>query len=98
MRSGEAENSENFGAIGEALSGLAADIEGSDRAPTQPQRDVLATANGRLDRAAKRWDRVEAVELVALNAQAKAAGHQQIVVPAPEQITLDRAPESKDLP
>jgi photosystem II stability/assembly factor-like uncharacterized protein len=98
LRDGEAEDSENFGAISEALSGLATDVEGSDRAPTQPQRDVLAAANARLDRAAKRWDRVEAAELVALNAQIKAAVQAQIVVPAPDQITLDRIPESKDLP
>ena len=98
LRSGEGDVSENFGAIGEVLSGLATDIEGSDRAPTRQQRELLIAANQRLDRGVALWDRVKSDELAPLNAQLKAAGLAQIAVPAADQIKLDRAPESKDLP
>jgi len=98
LRSGEGGSSENFGAIGELLSSLATDIEGSDRAPTQPQRELLASANVRLDRGATSWEQVKGVDLARLNALLKAAGRIQIAVPAADQIRLDQVPESKDLP
>jgi photosystem II stability/assembly factor-like uncharacterized protein len=98
LRSGEGEGSENFGAIAEALSSLATDIEGSDRAPTQPQRELFAATTARLDRAIALWDRVKGAELSQLNAQLKAAGDKAIEVPAADRIRLDDAPASKDLP
>jgi hypothetical protein len=98
LLAGEGDASENFTTLGEVLSSLAADIEGSDRTPTRPQRDLLAAANQRLDRAAKVWDQVRAGELAQLNAQFKAAGLADIIVPEADQIQLERAPEAKDLP
>jgi len=74
------------------------DIEGSDRAPTQPQRDVLAATNQRLDLAITRWNGVKQGELAQLDAALKEAGLPAIAVPAADQIRLDHVPESTDLP
>jgi hypothetical protein len=98
LSSGEGDANENLDAIGELLSSIAADIEGSDRAPTQPQRDVLAATNQRLELALARWERVKHAELAELDAQLKAAGYAQVKVPSPDEIKLGDAPESKDLP
>ena len=98
LQSGEDADSENLGDIGGVLSAIAGDLEGSDRAPTQPQREVAASANARLDRALKRWDSVQKGELAALNAALKSGGKAQIRVPAEDQVQLHDAPEGKDLP
>ncbi|MBS0440223.1 MAG: hypothetical protein JSS33_12525, partial [Proteobacteria bacterium] len=98
LQSGEGADSENLGDIGGVLSAIAGDLEGSDRAPTQPQREVAASANARLDRALKRWDSVQKGELAALNAALKSGGRAQIRVPAADQVQLLDAPEGKDLP
>ena len=95
---GEGDASENLGAIGELLAGLATDIEGSDRAPTQPQRGVLDAANERLGRAAARWEQIKRAELAQLDAALQAGGAAPIAVPSAQQIRLERAPESKELP
>ena len=91
-------DSESLNDIGSVLSALATDIEGSDRAPTQPQRETLAAQNARLDRALKRWRQVQDHELAMLNTKLKSAGMSPIAVPAADRIQLDRAPESVDLP
>jgi len=98
LRSGKGDTSEDFGAIGDTLSSIATDIENSDRAPTQPQRGLLAASNERLERAAERWKRVADKELAAVDAALKAAGIAAISVPAPDQIKLSSAPDSVDLP
>ncbi len=98
LLAGEGDASENFATLGEVLSSLAADIEGSDRTPTRPQRDLLAATNQRLDRAARRWDQIRAGELAQLKARFRAAGLADITVPEAEQIQLERAPEGKELP
>ena len=98
LKSGEGDSSENLDAIGEIASSMMSDIEGSDRAPTQPQRDVLAATNQRLDRAVTRWTAVKQGELAQLNAALNAAGTSAIDVPAADKIKLDHVPESTDLP
>ena len=98
LRAGEGDASENFATLGEVLSSLAADIEGSDRTPTRAQRDLLAATNQRLDHAARRWDQIRAGEIAELNAQFKAAGLADITVPEADQIQPERAPEAKELP
>ena len=98
LSSGEGDSNENLDAIGEVLSGIAADIEGSDRMPTQPQRDLLAATNERLEHALKRWSGIKQTQLAQLNAALKTAGKAAIAVPPADQISLDDAPESKDLP
>ena len=98
LRSGKGDASEDLGAIGDALSSIATDVEGSDRAPTQPQRALLAATNERLGHAAERWVRVQGSELKALDAALKAAGLAAINVPAADKISLTSAPDSVDLP
>jgi hypothetical protein len=98
LQSGAGADSENLADIGGVLSAIAADLEGSDRAPTQPQRNVVAAADQRLERAIKQWDGVRKNELVAMNAALKKAGKAEIRVPAPDQVRLRDARESKDLP
>jgi hypothetical protein len=98
LRSGKGDASEDLGAIGDTLSSIATDLEGSDRAPTQPQRSLLAASNERLGRAAERWVRVQKSELATVDAAFKAAGLAAINVPAADQINLTSAPESVDLP
>ena len=88
----------SFDNIGEVLSGLQTDIEGSDRAPSQQQRELLAVTNTRLDQTSTLWERIKHGDLAELNTQLKAAGLAEIVVPAADQISLDEPPESKDLP
>ena len=89
LGSGEGDSNENLDSIGEVLSGMANDVEGSDRAPTQPQRDLLAATNGRLERALARWNGIKHAEFAQLNAALKAAGKAQIVVPPADKISLD---------
>jgi len=98
LRSGKGDASEDLGAIGDALSSIATDVESSDRAPTQPQRGLLAASNERLGRATERWTRVQDKELAAVDAALKAAGIAAITVPAPDQIKLTSEPDSVDLP
>ena len=98
LRSGAGHDGENLDDIGAVLSAVTADLEGSDRAPTQPQRDVVAAAVQRLDRAQQRWKDVQKSELAALNAVLEKAGKTKIHVPAPDQVRLRDTPESKDLP
>jgi len=98
LNSGDAEASTNLAAIGELLSGLATDVEGSDRAPVQPQRDVLAAANERQARAGALWDRIKHAELAEVDAQLKAAGRAPTTIPAADQIRLAEEPESVDKP
>jgi photosystem II stability/assembly factor-like uncharacterized protein len=49
----------NLDAIGGALIDLQIDLEGSDRAPTQAQRDVFKAESERLDRAVALWESVK---------------------------------------
>ncbi|MBS0569543.1 MAG: hypothetical protein JSS28_02955 [Proteobacteria bacterium] len=98
LQSGEGHDDEDLGDIGGVLSAVASDLEGSDRAPTQPQRGVVAATVARLDRALARWHAAQATELATLNAALKSAGKTVIVVPAADQVRLRDAPESKDLP
>jgi hypothetical protein len=98
LQSGEGDASANLGDIGGVLSAIAADLEGSDAAPTQPQREVVAASNQRLDRALRAWNRIQRDDLPALNAALKAAGKAPISVPTADAVRLDDAPESKDLP
>ncbi len=51
LRSGKGESSPNLDAIGSALTALASDVEGTDRAPTEPQRKLLDESRSRIDRA-----------------------------------------------
>ena len=98
LRSGESETGTNLGAIGELLGGLGTDIEGSDRTPTQSQREALAACNERMDRAAALWDRVKHAELAQVDTALKDAGLDAVTIPAADQIKLTSTPESVERP
>jgi photosystem II stability/assembly factor-like uncharacterized protein len=94
----EGEDAENLGAIGELLSGLLTDVEGSDRSPTRKQLDLLSTTNERLDRALADWQQIKSRELVRFNEALGKVGRPAIAIPAPDLITLDEPVESIDRP
>jgi photosystem II stability/assembly factor-like uncharacterized protein len=98
LSKGEGERSTSLGGIGGLLGELATDLEGSDRAPTQPQRELLAACNERLTSALALWDRVKHEQLPQVDAELKAAGSAPITIPAADQIKLTSAPDSDDLP
>lgn len=50
----------NLESIGRALVALQIDLEGSDRAPTEPQREVFRNNAARLERALRLWEGVKA--------------------------------------
>ena len=59
---------------------------------------MLVHYRRRLDGAIGQWQALREHDLVALNAQLKQNGLQEIHVPAPEEIRDDGPAESKDLP
>jgi hypothetical protein len=78
----------NLGFIGGQLSSLQTDLEGSDRAPTQPQRDVYAEYSGRLERALVAWAAIKSDELPKLNGTLTKAGLKPITLPTRAQIPV----------
>ena len=68
----------NIGAIGGALVELQIDLEGSDRAPTEPQRDAFKLNAARLDRALALWGEMKSRDLPELNRAFAQAGLSQV--------------------
>ncbi|HEV2607246.1 MAG TPA: hypothetical protein VGT79_04605, partial [Xanthomonadaceae bacterium] len=98
LASGEGEDSVNLSAIGGALIALQADIENTDRAPSQPQREVYARYSARLDRALAAWSAVKSNDLPSLNATLHAAGLDAIKVPARAELPVIDAGASREMP
>jgi photosystem II stability/assembly factor-like uncharacterized protein len=98
LTSGEGEDALNLGAIGDAFNSLQTDLEGSDRAPSQPQRDVARDYGGRLDRALASWSSIKASDLPALNQALKAAALDPIRVPTRAQIAVVDPGVSQEMP
>ncbi len=98
LLSGEDKDALNLGPIGEALSSLQVDLEGSDRTPTQPQRDVYARYAGLLDRALAAWAALDASDLQQLNTSLHAAGLDTIKVPTRAEIPANDAGVSREMP
>jgi photosystem II stability/assembly factor-like uncharacterized protein len=65
---------DNLAAIAGALTPLATDLEGADRAPTGPQREVFDIYRKRLDAALAHWQELENGSLRDLDHQVRAAG------------------------
>jgi photosystem II stability/assembly factor-like uncharacterized protein len=76
------DQSPNIGAIGRNLVELQIDLEGSDRPPTQPQRDAFKLDATRLDRALALWQEVKTRDLTALNAALRGAGVNEVALPS----------------
>ena len=98
LRSGNGEDTLNLGAIGDALNALQVNLEGTDRAPTQPQREVYNQYAARLDRAQAAWTAYEKSGLQQLNAALHAAGLDPIRIPTLAEIPRTDAGVSREMP
>jgi photosystem II stability/assembly factor-like uncharacterized protein len=98
LTSGDSVDALNLSAIGSALISLEVDLEDTDRAPTQPQRDVEALYSAKLERALSLWSGLKSIELPALDASLHAAGIDPIKVPARADLPVIDAGESRDIP
>jgi photosystem II stability/assembly factor-like uncharacterized protein len=96
--SGSGETSSNLHAMSDALTAIAADVEGADSAPTTGQQQALAEYQSNLDKALAQWQALRTTDLPKLNGQLHDAGIATIVLPAPGQIHADEPGESQDMP
>ena len=88
----------NLTSINEVLADTLTDIGGTDRAPTQAQREVAADCAKRAGLVASQWQSVREHDLVALNKQLRQSGHQEISIPAPEELGPGLPDEGTELP
>ncbi len=72
FRTGPGEDS--LAAVADVLGPLATDLEGADRAPSGPQREVFEIYRKRLDAALAKWQALRNGELRDLDRQVRAAG------------------------
>lgn len=94
----EGEESGSLAANGEILANLETDIEGSDRRPTEAQRQVRAAANARADETIYRWQRLQSERLVAVNRQLIEVHLPPLTVPDAAHLRSVAAPEGVDVP
>jgi photosystem II stability/assembly factor-like uncharacterized protein len=88
----------NLKAIGGVLRSTATDLESTDRAPTEPQRRVVAETAGRLERALAAWKQLRDTELPGLNAELVSAGLKPIEIPPVDKIRLSGPSASREMP
>ena len=88
----------DFATSGGLLASVQADIEGTDRAPTQPQRDVYAEAVAQLEHASADWTVIKATELQHLNTELKAAKLPMIKLPSRSEIPVSDAGAFREMP
>jgi hypothetical protein len=98
LTSGEGPDAPNLGAVSDALNTLQVDLEGSDRAPSQPQREVDAQYSTLLERAASIWSSIKSDDLPALNTALRAAGFAEIKVPTRAEIPVVDSGVSREMP
>jgi photosystem II stability/assembly factor-like uncharacterized protein len=98
LASGEGEDSLNLKDIGGALIALLADLETTDRAPSQPQREVYARYSERLQRALAAWEAIKKNDLPKLDAALHAAGIDAIKVPAVADLPVIDQGASREMP
>jgi hypothetical protein len=88
----------NLSGIGGELTALQSDLEGSDAAPTVPQRAVYADEAGRLQRALRQWSQLKQQALPQLNAALKAARKPEVKIPPRSALPLVDAGVSREMP
>ncbi len=71
---GRGRGEESLAAVAAVLSPLATDLEGADRAPTGPQREVFEIYRKRLDTALAKWQALRNGEIRDLDGKLRAAG------------------------
>ncbi|MBM7127532.1 hypothetical protein ACFFJT_07985 [Dyella flava] len=96
--SGDGEMSTNLEAMNDALTAIATDMEGADRAPTDGQRQAFDEYKSNLDKAIAQWQSMRGKDLPALNARLHVAGMKAITVPAANQIHAEAPVDSDDVP
>jgi len=98
LTSGEGEDALNLKDIGSALISLQADLETTDRAPSQPQHEVYARYSARLQRALGAWEAIKRNDLPKLDAALRVAGIEAIKVPVVADLPVIDAGVSKEMP
>jgi len=88
----------NLSGIGGELTALQSDLEGSDAAPTAPQRAVYADDAERLQRALRQWSQVKQQALAQLNVALKAAHEPAIRIPSRTEVPVVDAGVSREMP
>ena len=96
--SGGGESTLNLTSINETLADTLTDVGGTDRAPTQAQREVAAECVKRAGTVASQWQSVREHELVALNAKLRQAGQRELSVPEPKDLGAGTPDEGTELP
>jgi hypothetical protein len=81
--------------MNDALTAIASDVEGADRAPTDGQRQAFAEYKANLDKATAQWQSIRSADLPTLNAKLHAASIKAIAVPATNQLHAE-APADSD--
>jgi photosystem II stability/assembly factor-like uncharacterized protein len=88
----------NLSTIGGELTSLQADLEGSDAAPTAPQRALYSDEASRLQQALAQWTQVKAQALPVLDAALHAAGKPAIRIPTRAQLPTVDTGTSREMP
>jgi hypothetical protein len=96
--SGDSEDSTNLEAMNDALTVIATDVEGADRAPTDGQRQAFAEYKANLDKAVAQWQSIRSADLPALNAKLHAVSINAINVPTANQLHAKGPTDSDDVP
>lgn len=96
--SGDGEMATNLEAMNDALTAIASDVEGADRAPTDGQRQAFAQYKANLDKAVAQWQSIRGLDLSTLNSHLHAAGVKAITVPAANQLHAEASSDSDDIP
>ena len=98
LTTGEADNTPKLEAIGEVLTALENDLEASDQAPTDPQRQLLAASDTRLERALTLWVEIESTGLAHLNAALGQDGLAPIAIPPADKIPRTQKSPGQERP
>ena len=98
LTAGERDDSTRLADIGEVLKALEINLEGSDAAPTEPQQQVLAASDARLERATTLWREIRETDLAKLNATLGRGGLAPIAIPPPDQLPPARSSPGKEMP
>jgi photosystem II stability/assembly factor-like uncharacterized protein len=96
--SGDEEDGLNLNSVNESLADVLTDVGGTDRAPTNAQREVAANCARRAAAVASQWQALRDNELAALNKQLRQAGRTEITIPAPENLGPGLPEVSTELP
>ena len=87
-----------FESVDSILTGIEADVEAVDAAPTAAQHQAYTDAQSKLADAQRRWNTIKSGPLAELNASLKKSGKKPITVPPADALTFSLPEQSQDLP